>query len=158
MSGSKGDRRKERIDRGIKVRSDSVYAISSWKEITYLIAPRLVLILGLALAPLAFERSAILATRRLNYLCIFFTRDRVRFSCQLCRAGIIRRRLLCRGRGLCCSPIKHVFRVASDNYNPDGHSVGSNNLHGPFSPLFTPERGLFRHSEPYVSTACSANY
>ena len=52
MSGSKGDRRKERIDRGIKVRSDSVYAISSWKEITYLIAPRLVLILGLALAPL----------------------------------------------------------------------------------------------------------
>ncbi|MCX5871911.1 MAG: branched-chain amino acid ABC transporter permease [Deltaproteobacteria bacterium] len=52
MSGPKGDRRKERLDRGIKVRSDGVYAISSWQEITYLIAPRLLLILGLALAPL----------------------------------------------------------------------------------------------------------
>lgn len=52
MADPKGDRRKERLDRGIKVRSDGVYAISSWREITYLIAPRLVLILGLAFAPL----------------------------------------------------------------------------------------------------------
>jgi branched-chain amino acid transport system permease protein len=52
MSGSKADSRKERLDRGIKVRSDGVYAISSWREITYLITPRLLFIVGLALAPL----------------------------------------------------------------------------------------------------------
>jgi branched-chain amino acid transport system permease protein len=47
-------RRKERIDRGIKVRSDGVYAISSWREMSYLIMPRLVFILGLLILPLAF--------------------------------------------------------------------------------------------------------
>ncbi|MGC8660100.1 MAG: ABC transporter permease subunit, partial [Desulfomonilaceae bacterium] len=52
MTGSGGDLRKERIYRGIKVRSDTVYAISSWREITYLIAPRLVFIAALILAPL----------------------------------------------------------------------------------------------------------
>lgn len=47
-------RRKERIDRGIKVRTDGVYAISSWREMTYLLAPRLLLILGLLALPLVF--------------------------------------------------------------------------------------------------------
>ncbi|MGD8563396.1 MAG: hypothetical protein PVG03_12690, partial [Desulfarculaceae bacterium] len=45
--------RKERLDRGIKVRSDGVYAISSWREMAYLLAPRLALILGLLALPLA---------------------------------------------------------------------------------------------------------
>lgn len=52
MSSEHKDRRKERLDRGIKVRTDGVYAISSWKEITYLLAPRVLLIGGLLLAPL----------------------------------------------------------------------------------------------------------
>ena len=39
-------KRKERVDRGIRVRSDGIYAISSWAETAYLIAPRLLLILG----------------------------------------------------------------------------------------------------------------
>jgi len=47
-------RRKERIDRGIKVRSDGVYAISSWREMSYLIMPRLIFIVGLLVLPLAF--------------------------------------------------------------------------------------------------------
>jgi branched-chain amino acid transport system permease protein len=46
------ERRKERIDRGIKIRSDGIYALSSWREITYLIAPRFLLIGGLLMAPL----------------------------------------------------------------------------------------------------------
>lgn len=46
------DRRKERLDRGIKVRTDGVYAISSWAEMSYLLLPRLVLILGLLALPL----------------------------------------------------------------------------------------------------------
>jgi|SRR5271157_2153149 len=46
-------RRKERLDRGIKVRSDTVYAVSSWREILFLLAPRAGLIFVLLIAPLA---------------------------------------------------------------------------------------------------------
>ncbi len=46
------DRRKERLDRGIKARTEGLYAISSWREITYLFAPRAALVLGLLVAPL----------------------------------------------------------------------------------------------------------
>ncbi len=46
------DRRKERLDRGIKVRTDGVYAISSWQEISYLLFPRLIFIIGLLALPL----------------------------------------------------------------------------------------------------------
>jgi branched-chain amino acid transport system permease protein len=45
-------RRRERIDRGIKVRSDSVYVLSSLSEISYLAAPRLLLVTFLLLLPL----------------------------------------------------------------------------------------------------------
>lgn len=45
-------RRKERLDRGIKVRSDTVYAVSSWREILFLLAPRAGLIVILLIAPL----------------------------------------------------------------------------------------------------------
>ena len=46
------NRRKERIDRGIKVRSDGLYALMSWREMAYLIAPRFILIAGLLALPL----------------------------------------------------------------------------------------------------------
>ncbi len=46
------EKRKERLDRGIKVRTEGIYAISSWQEVGYLLLPRLVLILGLLLLPL----------------------------------------------------------------------------------------------------------
>ena len=46
-------RRQERIDRGIKVRSDGIYALMSYRELSYLIMPRLVLIGGLLILPLA---------------------------------------------------------------------------------------------------------
>ena len=57
MAVEQKDRRRERIDRGIKVRTDGVYAISSWHEITYLLAPRLVFILGLLALPLIFYHA-----------------------------------------------------------------------------------------------------
>jgi len=53
MAVTEKARRKERLDRGIKVRTEGIYAISSWREISYLIGPRLALILGLLIAPLA---------------------------------------------------------------------------------------------------------
>ena len=42
-------RRKERVDRGIKVRSSDIFALSSWREMLYLSAPRLLPIFGLLL-------------------------------------------------------------------------------------------------------------
>ena len=45
------DRRKERIDRGIKVRTDGLYVLMSWRELAYFAAPRVVLIAGLLLLP-----------------------------------------------------------------------------------------------------------
>lgn len=44
--------RKERIDRGIKVRTDDVFALSSWREMMYLLFPRLIIIVPLVLIPL----------------------------------------------------------------------------------------------------------
>jgi branched-chain amino acid transport system permease protein len=46
------ERRKERIDRGIKARSGDVFALSSWREMLYLSAPRLVPVVGFLLLPL----------------------------------------------------------------------------------------------------------
>ncbi|MGB9616875.1 MAG: ABC transporter permease subunit, partial [Desulfomonilaceae bacterium] len=52
MGSDKKDRRKERLDRGIKVRTDGVYAISSWLEISYLVIPRFIFIVGFLLLPI----------------------------------------------------------------------------------------------------------
>jgi branched-chain amino acid transport system permease protein len=40
-------KRKERIDRGIKARSNDIFALCSWREMLYLSAPRLLPIVGL---------------------------------------------------------------------------------------------------------------
>jgi len=45
----KGNYRKERIDRCIKARSDDIYAVTSYKEMWYLLFPRLIPIIGIAL-------------------------------------------------------------------------------------------------------------
>ena len=45
-------RRKERIDRGIKVRSADIFALLSWREMLYLAAPRLLPVFGCLLLPL----------------------------------------------------------------------------------------------------------
>jgi branched-chain amino acid transport system permease protein len=46
------ERRKERIDRGIKVRTDGIYALMSSRELAYLTLPRFILIAGMLLLPL----------------------------------------------------------------------------------------------------------
>jgi branched-chain amino acid transport system permease protein len=45
--------RRERIDRGIKARSDSIYMLSSFREMLYLLFPRVLPIAALFLIPLA---------------------------------------------------------------------------------------------------------
>ena len=62
--------RKERIDRGIKVRADSVYAVSGWPEMLYLLTPRLTLILGLLAAPLVLYAFPYWQ-RVLSIICIY---------------------------------------------------------------------------------------
>lgn len=75
MAAPAVQRRKERIDRGIKVRSEDVYALNSWREALYLIAPRgLPIIALLALPPFldaywqgVVVRSAIFALLALSW-------------------------------------------------------------------------------------------
>jgi branched-chain amino acid transport system permease protein len=46
------EKRKERIDRGIKARSGDIFALSSWREMLYLSAPRLIPIIAFLILPL----------------------------------------------------------------------------------------------------------
>ncbi|MGD8521346.1 MAG: branched-chain amino acid ABC transporter permease [Desulfobacterales bacterium] len=48
-------RRKERIDRGINVRSNDIFAVCSWREMLYLSAPRLLPIVGLLILSLTLS-------------------------------------------------------------------------------------------------------
>ena len=45
-------KRKERIDRGIKVRSTDIFALSSWREMLYLAVPRLLPVVACLVLPL----------------------------------------------------------------------------------------------------------
>ena len=45
------ERRKERLDRGIKVRCEGIYALTSWRELCYLMFPGASFIFGLLLLP-----------------------------------------------------------------------------------------------------------
>ena len=47
--------RKERLDRGIKARSDSIFALSSYREALYPVFPRAVIIIGLLILPLVLD-------------------------------------------------------------------------------------------------------
>ena len=62
-------RRKERLDRGIKVRTAGIYAISSYREMLYLLAPRLILVLGLLALPLILQGAYL--QRVLFIACIY---------------------------------------------------------------------------------------
>ena len=49
------EKRKKRIDRSITVRSRGLYALSSWREMLFLAAPRLLLVVGLLVLPLCVD-------------------------------------------------------------------------------------------------------
>jgi branched-chain amino acid transport system permease protein len=69
MNASNEQRRKERLDRGIKVRSESIYALMSWRELSYLFLPRLVLIGGLLILPLVMP--SMYWQRVISIVCIY---------------------------------------------------------------------------------------
>ncbi|RLB07984.1 MAG: branched-chain amino acid ABC transporter permease [Deltaproteobacteria bacterium] len=63
------ERRRERLDRGIKVRTEGIYAISTWQEMAYLLVPRLVLILGILMLPLVIP--SLYWQRVISIVCIY---------------------------------------------------------------------------------------
>jgi len=54
---SRKNYRKERLDRGIKARSDSIYVLTSYREMLYMVAPRFVPVLLLLSLPLILKLS-----------------------------------------------------------------------------------------------------
>ena len=62
--------RKERIDRGLKVRTEGIYAVSSFQEIAYLVGPRLLLIVGVLLLPFILELAPYWK-RVVNIMCVY---------------------------------------------------------------------------------------
>jgi len=62
-------RRRERIDRGIKVRTEGIYALMSSRELAYLLVPRLILIVGLLLFPLVIP--SLYWQRVISIVCIY---------------------------------------------------------------------------------------
>ncbi|MEJ2726513.1 MAG: branched-chain amino acid ABC transporter permease, partial [Deltaproteobacteria bacterium] len=61
--------RKERLDRGIKVRADGIYALMSGRELAYLALPRLLLIAGMLVAP--FLMPSMYWQRVISIVCIY---------------------------------------------------------------------------------------
>lgn len=64
-----GHRRKERLDRGVKVRTEGLYALMSWRELGYLTMPRLVLIIGMLILPLVLP--SMYWQRVISIVCIY---------------------------------------------------------------------------------------
>jgi branched-chain amino acid transport system permease protein len=69
MKESSRQRRKERLDRGIKVRSEGIYALMSWRELSYLFSPRLMLIGGMLVLPLVMP--SMYWQRVISIVCIY---------------------------------------------------------------------------------------
>jgi branched-chain amino acid transport system permease protein len=69
MKASHEQRRKERLDRGLKVRSEGIYALMSWRELGYLTLPRLILIVGLLILP--FLMPTMYWQRVISIVCIY---------------------------------------------------------------------------------------
>jgi branched-chain amino acid transport system permease protein len=68
MNANSEQRRKERLDRGIKVRSDGIYALMSYRELGYLVVPRSVLIVGMLILPLVVPTYW---QKVISYVCIY---------------------------------------------------------------------------------------
>lgn len=64
------NKRKERIDRGIKVRTEGIYAISSMREMLFLLGPRVFLIVVILMLPIVLELAPYWK-RVINIICVY---------------------------------------------------------------------------------------
>jgi len=69
MNDTAAQRRKERIDRGIKVRSEGIYSLMSWREMTYITLPRAILVVGMLALPLVMP--GMYWQRVISIVCIY---------------------------------------------------------------------------------------
>jgi len=67
--GEQVGHRIERVDRGVKARSDTIYIVSSYREILYLVLPRILPILFLLAVPLVLGRGY---WGRIMFLCCIY--------------------------------------------------------------------------------------
>ncbi len=61
--------RRERLDRGIKVRTEGIYALAGWQEMSYILLPRLLLIAGMLILPIVLPAGY--WQRVVSITCIF---------------------------------------------------------------------------------------
>ena len=65
--------RKERIDRGVKARSDDIFALASWREALFLLTPRvlpLVILLCMVMAGSPYQRKVIIVSAAFGLLAV----------------------------------------------------------------------------------------
>ncbi len=143
--------RRERIDRGLKVRTEGIYAISSYEEILYLIGPRLLLIVGVLLLPLVLELAPYWK-RVVNIMCVYamlalafdFLANYVGLVC-LGGALFI-------GVGGYLSAILNVYLSCADlPFHTPGYGFRGRPLHGYDHAVPAPSRRLFRYRNAHVS-------
>ena len=148
---SHGKDRKERIDRGIKVRTEGIYAISSLREMPISSGPRLLLIVGLLLLPLVLD-SAPYWKRVINIMCVYallalsfdFLANYVGLVC-LGGAFFI-------GVGGYFAAIFNVdLLLAHLPLHPRRHARRGGRLHPPDPPVPAAAGRLLRHRHPHVS-------
>jgi branched-chain amino acid transport system permease protein len=146
-----GERRSERLDRGIKVRTEGIYAISSWQEMNYLLVPRLALILGMLVLPLVMPPYW---QRVISYVCIYALLS-LGFDFLAHFVGLVSL-----GGALFVGVGGYLAAILNTSLGlPISLSIrGGNFLHSA-SPARPPSQGcLLRHREPYVPFNSDENY
>ena len=141
--------RKERIDRGIKVRSDSLYALMSWRELSYLTLPRLVLIAGMLALPLvlpgAYWQKVITITCIYALLALSFD-----FLAHFLGLVSLGGAFFIGGGRVSVGPLEHLFRMAAVGRHPRRDDSRCRLLYDYPAPVPAPAGGLFRHRDTHV--------
>ena len=151
------DRRQERLDRGIKVRSDGIYALLSWRELGYLVLPRLLLIVGLLLLPLVMP--SLYWQRVISNVCLYALLA-LSFDFLAHYVGLVSLGgALFIGTGAYIAALlnKTSGLVAPPDH-PHRFGIRCGDLHPASSSLSALERGVFRHCEPHVSLGRDAGH
>jgi hypothetical protein len=142
--------RKERIDRGIKVSSDGMYAMMSWRELAYLTLPRLVLDRRHAAAFLWYARH-VLAAGHHHHLYLRPAGPQFRLSGAFCGAGILGGAFFVGTGGYLAAILNTSFRTVPFIDHPPGHGPGRRPLHPAAAALPAAAGGLFCHRQSHVS-------
>ena len=119
-------KRKERIDRGIKARSGDIFALSSWREMLYLAAPRLIPLTVFLVLPLilgTYWQKVLLSVAVFALLAISWD--------ILAQTGMISlgQALFFGMGGLCLGDLESLSGLASVDRHSNRQCVGWTGLH-----------------------------